>query len=363
MEEKLRNLSQNIENNTGENAHKPEENPPDQSAEPISASDREDTPVEENQEKHEDSTPWEEEEVSDYTPEPEEEHHEEESHDESKSEENGESVDVDFKPVKEQEEAEEEHHDEPEPKPEEEKEEPKEEPKEDDAPKILTMTEEEPKESPTRTKKYSPEVEAALNRLNAEEASVDFDTEPLSTEPKKKHHAGRVFLVILLLIAIAAITVCVLVEQKVIDNPLDWFTKKESSKVEPAPAPEPASEPTALTDETLIAAVNALLAKQITTDNYYVFARTYQKGIDNEYIYYDVAETPATDCATAAEQTDCADAVKITADNYKDFPQYRYSFKKTDFDVYEFEERTPFGSSEVIKEVSEKLNDNTEEKK
>lgn len=354
MEEKLRNLSQNIENNTGDNAHKPEENPPEEreeSAEPTSASDREDAPVEGKEEKdnnREEETPWEEEEVSDYTPEPESEpepepeEHEEES--EPEPEEHEEESELKPEDVSEPEKEEE-----PEPEPE--------------GPKILTMTEEEPKESPTRTKKYSPEVEAALNRLNAEEPSVDFDSEPLSTEPKKRHHAGRIFLAFLLVLAIAAAVVCVLVEQKVIDNPLNWFTKKESSKVEPAPAPEPASEPTALTDETLITAVDALLAKQITTDNYYVFARTYQKDADGEHIYYDVAETPAIDCATTVEQTDCADAAKITADNYKDFPQYRYSFKKTDFDVYEFEERAPFGSSEVIKEVSEKLNDNTEEKK
>ena len=247
MEEKLRNLSQNIENNTGENAHKPDENPPEEreeSAEPTSASDREDTPVEEKHENHEEhhdeETPWEGEEASDYTPEPEE-------------------------------------------KPEEPKEEPEEEPEEDvqddsgkarpetvsrnshenfeeseprddgsertgskderfgdkaaEEPKILTMDsddDDEPKESPTRTKKYSPEVEAALNRLNAEDAAVDL-SEPLSTEPKKKHHGAHIFLFILFLLAVAAVTLCILVEQKIIDNPFpNIFNKQESSQTVPA---------------------------------------------------------------------------------------------------------------------------------
>ena len=108
------------------------------------------------------------------------------------------------------------------------------------------MTEEdEPQESPTRTKKYSPEVEAALNRLNAEETSVNFDAEPLSTEPKKKHHGSHIFLAFLLIIAIAAVTICVLVEQKIIDNPLNLFSKKESStsqEVQPSQKSEPSSK-------------------------------------------------------------------------------------------------------------------------
>ena len=102
--------------------------------------------------------------------------------------------------------------------------------------KILTMdTDEEPKESPTRTKKYSPEVEAALDRLNSEDAAVDLNTEPLSTEPKKKSHAGHIFLFILFVLAIAAVALCVLVEQKIIDNPFpDLFKKQETSETAPA---------------------------------------------------------------------------------------------------------------------------------
>ena len=95
-------------------------------------------------------------------------------------------------------------------------------------------TEEEPQESPTRTKKYSPEVEAALNRLNTEDASVDL-SEPLSTEPKKKGHGAHIFLFILFLLAVAAVTLCILVEQKIIDNPFpNIFNKPESSQTAPA---------------------------------------------------------------------------------------------------------------------------------
>lgn len=310
MEEKLRNLSQNIENNTGLGAHKPEETPP---------------PEEHHEESHD---------------EPREEEHHEKSHDEPPMDEAEENV------------------------PEQEEPEPEPEPKEE--PKILTMTEEdEPQESPTRAKKYSPEVEAALNRLNAEDASFDYSSEPLSTEPKKKHHAGHIFLVFLLILAIAAAVLCVLVEQKIIDNPLNLLgTKKpETSQEETKKTPTPiakTTEPVTLTDNSLITAIDVIFEKNVQTDNYYVFSRTSQALNGKDYIYYDVAETPAVDCDTAT--TDCVVA-KITADNYKNYPAYRYTFVKVDFDVYEFSERAPLAESKVVDDVTSNLNNSTEEKK
>ena len=98
------------------------------------------------------------------------------------------------------------------------------------------MDTDEPQESPARTQKYSPEVEAALNRLNSEDASVDLSTEPLSTEPKKQSHAGRIFLVFLLILALAATAVCILVEENIIENPLNLINKKDSSQVVNLPA-------------------------------------------------------------------------------------------------------------------------------
>ena len=232
----------------------------------------------------------------------------------------------------------------------------------------MNEEEEEPQESPTRTKKYSPEVEAALNRLNSEETAVNFNAEPLSTEPKKQHHGGRIFLSFLLILAIAAAALCVLVEQKIIDNPLNLFDKKEStSEITEQPTQQPTTqrttEPVALTDSALIKTIDALFEKHVATDNYYVFSRTSRALNGKNYIYYDVAETPAVDCGASEDSdavTDCIVA-KVTADNYQNYPAFRYTFVKIDFDVYEFQERASLESSKTVDNVSEQL-DNTTEK-
>ena len=103
--------------------------------------------------------------------------------------------------------------------------------------------------------KYSPEVEAALSRLHDDEpADVEPEAEadlpePLSTEPKKKSRAGLVFLLILFFLALAAVTLCILVEKDVIKNPFpDLFGKKSgSSQIVPAET-ETKSDDTNLTE-------------------------------------------------------------------------------------------------------------------
>ncbi|MBR2695752.1 hypothetical protein IKE86_02505 [Candidatus Saccharibacteria bacterium] len=329
MEEKLRNLSQNIENNTGANAHKPEETPPEEHHE----EEHHDEPREE--EHHEEE--HHEEEISDYTPEPEE---QSESDKPDESDDSREAIKEDSQIFEEDHEGERS--------------------SDSSSAKILTMDEDEPQESPTRMKKYSPEVEAALNRLNSEESSIDYNTEPLSTEPKKKHHGGQIFLAFLLILAIAAATLCILVEQNIIDNPLNLINgkKSESSQQEPVkPSEQPVAptttEPVELTNSTLIAAIDAIFEKNVKTDNYYVFSRTSQTLSGKDYVYYDVAEAPAVDCAEAV--TDCVVA-KITADDYEKYPAYRYTFVATDFEVYEFQDRAPLESAKTVQEVSEKLN-------
>jgi len=218
MEEKLRNLSQNIAANTGDE-HQPKHPHPEDDT-PKEEEHHEEEPREEEPREEEHH----EEEISDYTPEPESEEHQDDS-------EKARPETVSRNPHEDFEESE---------------------PRDDgsertgskderfgdeatEEPKILTMdTEEEPQESPTRTKKYSPEVEAALNRLNTDDAAVDL-SEPLSTEPKKKHHDAHIFLFILFVLAIAAVSLCILVEQKIIDNPFpDIFNKAESSQTAPA---------------------------------------------------------------------------------------------------------------------------------
>ena len=373
MEEKLRNLSQNIANNTGEE-HKPKKH-----------NSGEEKPWEEHDAPEEEHT----EEVSDYAPEPENEPEDEPQDDEESAEENRDSI-SDATPVDENEEKSsetepedepEEPEDEPEKEPEEPEETPKDEPEPEaieikrEEPKILSMETEdeepqEPQESPTRTKKYSPEVEAALNRLNSEDVAVDFNTEPLSTEPKKRrHHAGRIFLFFLFIIAIAAVVLCVLVEQKVIDNPLDLISgkKPESSQVTTD------EKETELTDQALIKSIDSLFVALHDNDNYYIYNRAYRLLDGKEYIYYDVAEpaekveapalngeltetaettettenvttTEATDnCANAdgAEATNCiTTAVEpVSADNYENYPHYRYIFVKNINNAYEFREK------------------------
>ena len=246
MEEKLRNLSQNIAANTGDE-HKPKHRNPEEEApkeeesheEPHEESQPQENAEElqekldEQNEQEEHSEP--EEEVSDYTPEPEDQP-EEKSNDSASGEDDasrggsgghdrpGDGERSDGLAAEPRDDGSEERAST--------KASPtaSEQNSKDEA-KILTMdTEDEPQESPTRTKKYSPEVEAALDRLNAEDAAVDL-SEPLSTEPKKKGHGAQIFLFILFLLAIAAVTLCILVEQKIIDNPFpNIFNKTESSQ-------------------------------------------------------------------------------------------------------------------------------------
>ena len=147
MEEKLRNLSQNIANNTGEE-HQPKHHHPEDDA-PKEEEHHEEEPREEEPREEEHH----EEEISDYTPEPESEEHQDDS-------EKARPETVSRNPHEDFEESE---------------------PRDDgsertgskderfgdeatEEPKILTMdTEEEPQESPTRTKKYSPEVIETLS--------------------------------------------------------------------------------------------------------------------------------------------------------------------------------------------------------
>ncbi|MBR5389518.1 hypothetical protein IK146_03095 [Candidatus Saccharibacteria bacterium] len=251
MEEKLRNLSQNIANNTGpreadKSSGQDEGRPFDDNAHEESFDSEENDRIDikisdgsDDQENFDDSADA------------------EESHEES-----GEDHSEDFEEPKEEDsnheedthgdtgEPEEYHEDESEitedPENEESEPEKPEETKESgynpDKAAILTMNEEgddEPQESPTRTQKYSPEVEAALSRLNSDEAVADL-SEPLSTEPheRKEHHAGRIFLFILFVLALAAVVLCVLVERKIIDNPFpNLFKKEDTSIVEPEPEP------------------------------------------------------------------------------------------------------------------------------
>ena len=251
MEEKLRNLSQNIANNTGPREAKEEvdrdfdqspENddvsPETQNDEPIDSFENHDSSEESNEDRPYDESM--DEDASDYTPEPE---GTEEPEPESDNEEDG-AVAINFDSPEEPE---------PEPEPKEESEhqdedldEQKEEPSETDteleehpAPTeaaILSMHDEgDSEETPARTQKYSPEVEAALSRLPEEESS-DEVPEQLSTEPRKKHHAGPIFLFILFVLALAAVSLCILVEQNIIDNPFpNLFKKSEpTSEVQPS---------------------------------------------------------------------------------------------------------------------------------
>ncbi|MBR3319460.1 hypothetical protein IKG06_03065 [Candidatus Saccharibacteria bacterium] len=263
MEEKLRNLSQNIANNTGpREANEPQERDEDR----ISDEELRDTPNDEGNERidadfvEEDAeeTPIEPNEGDEEYHENEERHEENDAHeDETPADEESEPVAINFNPVEEQEEVDdytpdptpedtsEQHDDEYEQAEAEEEyeEEPEEQPKETEPAKaaILTMNEDNPKlhESSNRTKKYSPEVEAALSRISNEEPSTDL-SEPLSTEPHKKHHdIGRILLFILFVLALAVGSICILVEQKIIDNPFPNLFKKESSEVQPADDTKP----------------------------------------------------------------------------------------------------------------------------
>ena len=124
-----------------------------------------------------------------------------------------------------------------------------------DADREATPVDNIPVEEHQEEPKYSPEVEAALSRLHDDEpADVEPEAEadlpePLSTEPKKKSRAGLVFLLILFFLALAAVTLCILVEKDVIKNPFpDLFGKKsESSQVVPAET-ETKSDDTNLTE-------------------------------------------------------------------------------------------------------------------
>lgn len=232
MEDKLRNLSQNIANNTGpREAEEPETRDDDR----ISDEELRDTSSDDGNERID--ADYEEQPADEPQAEPEEpeEYHDDNTFDgEVPVDDGAEEVAVDFKPVDEQEEFsdqtperqievnEEPTETEPETRPEE---------TEPAKAAILTMEEEHPE--PEHTTKYSPEVEAALSRISSEDSSVDIP-EPLSTEPHKKHHdVGRVFLFILFVLALAIGIICILVEQKIIDNPFPNLFKKETSEVQP----------------------------------------------------------------------------------------------------------------------------------
>ncbi len=389
MEEKLRNLSQNIANNTGpreaENHEAPEEpqdtdineenRPAEENHEEHhdegehNEEHHEDSPVEELQENLDEQNEDEEREeseseVSDYTPEPEENdkqieerHESEESHEEGNHEEKHEEEKLEEQDV-----------------PVEKADDSKAEPIEinHEEPMILSM-DEETEQPVSNTPKYSPEVEAALSRLNAEEESGDY-TEPLSTEPaKKRHHGFRNFLIILFILAVAAVLVCVLVEQNIIDNPFPNLFKKSPETSEQTPT-EKKAEPSAeipLTDEKLLAEVDKLfveLHKDIPT--FYVVSKTYQKIGEDEYIYYNSAEpsTDVTNCINSItdgeDTTNCKTAVSsdvtITAENFQNYSQYRYVFKKTEFGLYEFQEKHPVVESKETNDLVD--NTNTEKK-
>lgn len=272
MEEKLRNLSQNIANNTGHReAEEPDmrdedrisdeelrDTPSDEGNERIDADYTEEVPAEpeEGDEEYHDepseNTPEENEApIDESQPEPEEAEEYHDSNDineEAPADDGGEPVTINFNPVEEQEEIADytpeeepvETYDEAPEEPVDEQSELNEEvqPEEPQPAKaaILTMNEEHPEpENPSdRATKYSPEVEAALSRINSEDSSVDL-SEPLSTEPRKKHHnIGRIFLFILFVVALAVGIICILVEQKIIDNPFPNLFKKETSEVQPA---------------------------------------------------------------------------------------------------------------------------------
>ena len=276
MEEKLRNLSQNIANNTGpREADEPENNREnerfsDEETNNRGGDERIDTIEQSDATKDENDLREEiDEEVSDYAPEPvedfdgpeEESVVEEEPADDGSVEEHESTQEVDERyedgpeePIAESDEA-----PETEPKSEDlqaeehqeeavdEKSVEKHEDHHEEQPVkavILTMeSDDEPKESSTRTQKYSPEVEAALSRLGSDEESSADISEPLSTEPHKKHHGTQIFLFILFILALAAICTCILVEQGIIENPFpSLFVKDEPVVVEPEPEPEPEPE-------------------------------------------------------------------------------------------------------------------------
>ena len=140
---------------------------------------------------------------------------------------------------------------------------------------------------------------------------------------------------------------CILVEQKVIENPLDLISGK---KPESSQTVETDTAKAKLTDYTLINSVDALFVtvRDDEDDNYYIYDRTYQKIGGTDYIFYDVAEpadedeeldeTTADTCEDG--ETDCTTETKtIDEDNYEDYPHYRYSFAKSASGDYEFREK------------------------
>jgi len=389
MEELLRNLSKNIENNTGENAYKPEDRPPEEDDDhgPIeitisdSEEDSEEKMVEERDEDAEDTDSNEPEEdnpeTEDYDSEadykePEDierneenadEHEEDDSEEEHAEEINEEpdeehaESDEDHKETDEEDvenEAYEEH--------EEDEEEPNDEPETHEAKAaILTMNEEEAdsgKHEKRRTRKYSPEVETALDRLNSEETQVEF-SEPLSTEPKEKRNGGRIIVAILLIFAVFAIILCVLVEQNLIDNPFLLFSKEpETSKTDTGSQTSDVSEDeTKLSDRTTISAIDRLF-KQIHSDgNFFIYDRTSQTIDGTSYVYYYVAEpdeeytSKLTNCGEAEAETNCVDSVEIVNNkNYDSFPHYRYTFEKMDSGSYEFYKKEKIESTQTIED-------------
>ena len=245
MEDKLRNLSQNIANNTGQREAEEKDGQEMNHYEDDAPREVEDTQYDDHvDDEPSDNTDTYEEPVEDEPssdePAP------EETEPETEDEENG-TVPITFDSIEEPEDVEqpEEPTDSPEAEPEAPAEEgPVTEP--EPAPTeaaILTMNdgEAEPTEPTSRTKKYSPEVEAALSRLNNNDNADDLP-EQLSTEPRSKnHHAGHILLFILFVLALAAVSLCILVEQKIIDNPFpNLFGKSEpASEVQPSK-----SEPT-----------------------------------------------------------------------------------------------------------------------
>ncbi|MBR2587190.1 hypothetical protein IKE71_02330 [Candidatus Saccharibacteria bacterium] len=204
-------------------------------------------------------------------------------------------------------------------------------------------------ESPTRAKKYSPEVEAALSRLNSEDINVDSNAEPLSTEPKKTSHAGRVVLIVLFALALAAVVLCVLVERGIIENPLNLFAKKSASSAIVLPS----YEETPLTDEELIAEIDKLFTTVYDGEegNYYIFSRTHKKTDDHEFIQYSVAVPSApivlNGALDSSAQSSVTTAQTVTAENFEDFPHFLYVFEKTEAGYYEFLEKTPIDDAEV----------------
>ena len=194
----------------------------------------------------------------------------------------------------------------------------------------------------------------------------DFDptSAPISTEPEKKpRHGFRIFLLVLLVLALGVLALCYLVQADLIENPFPDLLPLTSSRTVPQtqtpskPSTSNTTREVPLTDESLISEIDALFAEAHSGgDNYYIFNKSYQNTGLFELVYYDVADGFSADrCAmqvvenaligpSVTSESDEGEvdkcqgsvAVAVTESNYELFPMFRYTFKRNTSGNYEY---------------------------